>query len=484
MQTPHLSNGKTREIAQKESVRALSAGRGLLCFILGLLGALPLIVLTPPFRVPDEFQHFLRAYQLSELQLTASMYEGEARTLLPASQEAKLMLPSSLAELAESFLGTRKVFIERDPTVQPLQGTFSALDRPLDPGRRELLSLLTIAKAPLSYLPQASAIAVGRWLGAGPLLLLYLGRLANALVAVATIAWAVRLMPTGREMTMLFGLLPMTIYLYASVSADATVIATAFLFTAVALSAQFRGHWTRSEVALAITSGLVFCTQRPNYAPLLLIGLPTVLIRERARDNFLVQVGIVATVVGAAVGWMYFTRPMWSELEGVSVGGQLNFIAADPLRFMRMLLTDAFRSRFYYDSAVGVLGWMTIYLPRLGYVLPLCGFVLATLATPRNEPKLPAPNVAWNILLLAGTGVLTMTAGYLLWNPVGSPTIVIMQGRYLLPPLALVAATWCSVVKVPVSRWLSRACLQLLVAVIVAEYIVTYSTIVAAYHLF
>jgi len=33
-------------------------------------------------------------------------------------------------------------------------------------------------------LPQAIAIAAGRWLGAGPLALLYRGRLANALLAL------------------------------------------------------------------------------------------------------------------------------------------------------------------------------------------------------------------------------------------------------------------------------------------------------------
>jgi hypothetical protein len=303
MQTPHMPDDNTREIEQKD--RALSTGRGLLCFILGLFIVLPLVVLTPPFQVPDEPQHFLRAYQLSELQLTASMYPGEARGTMPASLEAKALLPSSLLELIEKFLGTRSVYADDGPPrtiAKPLQSTFLALDRPLDSERRELMSLVTIAKFPFSYLPQASAIAVGRWLGAGPLLLLYLGRLANALVAVATLAWAVRLMPIGRELTMLFGLLPMATYLYASVSPDASIITTAFLFTAVALRALFRGHWTSGEVALAIVSGLVFCLQKPNYAPLLLIGLPIASGGRRAKDNFFVQAGIVATVVGATSG--------------------------------------------------------------------------------------------------------------------------------------------------------------------------------------
>ena len=85
------------------------------------------------------------------------------------------------------------------------------------------------------------------------------------------------------------------------------------------------------------------------------------------------------------------------------------------------------------------------------------------------------------MLLLVGAGALTVMG---LWLGVGSKTLYLFQGRYLIPLLALVAATWCSAVRVPVSRWLSRASLALLVAVIVAEYIVTDLTISAAYQLF
>jgi hypothetical protein len=276
------------------------------CFLLGLLGVLPLVVLTPPFQVPDENQHFLRAYQLSEFRFTAIMQEGEARSKFPSSLEARAMLPSSLIELIESFSGTRVVFNPGPTSEQPLHRTWLALERPLDPERRELVSLLYAAKAPPSYVPQAIAIAAGRWSGAGPLALLYLGRLANALVAVIVLAWAVQLMPIGRELTMFFGLLPMAIHEYASVSADATVITTAFLFTAAALRAQLRGHWKPGEVALAMASGLVFCTQKPVYAPLLLLGLPAAFGPGQPKHTVLVHTAIIVIVLGGAVAWMRF----------------------------------------------------------------------------------------------------------------------------------------------------------------------------------
>ena len=279
-----------------ELVRTAWLSPGLVCFLLGLLGTLPLVVLTPPFQVVDEHQHFLRAYEVSELRMRAIVQDGEM----------KAMLPSSLIELIESFFGTRAVFAPRPITAQPLQQTWMALDRPLEPGRRELVSVMYNTYPPPPYLPQAIAIAVGRWLGAGPLALLYLGRLANALVALIVLASAVRLMPIGRELTMLFGLLPMAISEYASVSPDAAVITTAFLFTAVALRGQLANRWTAGEVALAMASGLFFCLQKPVYTPLLLVGLPAALMRGRVKHTLLVHAAIVAIVLGSTVAWMGF----------------------------------------------------------------------------------------------------------------------------------------------------------------------------------
>jgi hypothetical protein len=468
-----------------QAAPARSAGRcsALICFLLGLLATLPLVILTPPFQVSDENQHFLHAYQLSELHLGAVLQKGEARLTLPAPLEARAMLPSSLMELVESFLGTREVYNDRPISARPLRRTWMALDRPLDAERREFVTV-PAAKAPPSYAPVAIAIAAGRWLGAGPLGLLYLGRLANALVAVTLLAWAVRLMPVGREMTMLFGLLPTATYEYASVSADATVITTAFLFTAVALRPQFRGYWKPGEVALAIVSGLVFCTQKPVYALLLLIGLPAAFVRGRVKHTLLVHVAILAIVLGGTASWLWFASSMQSVPKGTSVLGQLSFIAEHPLAYIQRLAGTLWHTHFYYRRAVGMLGWDQEPLPGVVYALPVLGFLLGTAAQSRYGPRLPALAVAWSASLVAGSVVLIMTAAYLLYNQVGSLSVDWIAGRYFLPLLALAAAAWCSIVRVPLSRQASLANLLMLAVVIIAEQVITVLTIVRAYHEF
>ena len=91
---------------------------------------------------------------------------------------------------------------------------------------------------------------------------------------------------------------------------------------------------------------------------------------------------------------------------------------------------------------------------------------------------MPALAVAWDALLLAGACVLVITAAYLMWTHVGSWFVWGVQGRYFLPLLALVAAAWCSMVRVPLSRQAS------LTAIIIAEHATTILTIVRVYHEF
>jgi uncharacterized membrane protein len=449
----------------------------LVCFLLGLSAAVSMIVLTPPFQVPDEQVHFHRAYQLSELQPRGIVRDGAAGG----------MLPSSLIELSEHFLGHRALAGDGRITAHPFRQTWLALDRPLDPNRREFIDFSTTAfYSPIAYLPQAIAIVGGRWAGAGPLAVLYLARLANALVAVALLTWAVHLMPVGREPLMVAGLLPMAVFEYASASPDAGVIGTAFLFTAVALRMQIRGAWTVGHVAVAALSGLVFCSQKPAYAPLLVLGFPTALIRRPVKHALLAQVVILVVALGGTAFWIRFS---WLSAilpyPGASLTGQATYIATHPLAYLETIARSFWHyGDFYYESLVGVCHWMTLCLPNFAYVLPAAALLLGVLAQPVNAPRLPRYAVAWNMLLLGSSIFLIMTALYLSFNPVGNWIIGVVQGRYFLPLLPLSIAIACSVVRLRPSRKASLAAFLLVTAIIAVQLLTADVAIVRAYRVF
>ena len=179
--------------------------------LISLPSTLALVFLTPPFQVPDEHQHFYRAYQISELHIVGAGGESAGGAVLP----------SSLPEFVEHFLGSRRMHPVREIRPAPLAKTWLEMERPLNPTRREFVGFGTVNYSPFPYVPQATAMGVGRLLEAPPLALLYLGRIANALIAIVLIAWALRWMPFGKPVAAVAALLPMAQYEYASVSPDA-----------------------------------------------------------------------------------------------------------------------------------------------------------------------------------------------------------------------------------------------------------------------
>ena len=159
-------------------------------FVFLALVSLALSFATPPFQVPDEHQHFFRAFQLSEGTLKGETRDGRSGGVLPAS----------LGELAATYLGSPAAHLQtREIQKFPAETTWTRLSTPLNPERREFLDFTGAAPyAPLAYAPQVVGIEIGRLFGAGVLTLLFLARAANALAAALLMATAGLILPYGQ----------------------------------------------------------------------------------------------------------------------------------------------------------------------------------------------------------------------------------------------------------------------------------------------
>lgn len=394
-----------------------------------LLVVTALALLTPPFQVPDEQQHFFRAYQISEAHIRSTAQNGESGAVLP----------SSLIELSADFLGSRAIHTSQPVRPRPLADTLASLAHPLDPDRREFIGFTGAASYwPGAYLAQAVAIAIGRITGLGPLGLLYAARLLNAWTAVALIAAALRLIPTGRRPLVVVALLPMTLYEIASCSADAATIATSFLFTAIAASALATGQWRPASIASATAAALIFCPLKPVYAPLLLLAFP--LGRKNASPSaparsLLAHAIILAAAIGTTIAWLA-SSPVEAAapFPNVDPAAQLRFLADHPFRFLHTItLTSEINALPWAEQMIGVLGWLSVHLPWPMLALPAALLLGCTLLQ-RSDPWRPdAPRAAWLIaIMLAGLSLILLALA-LLWSPVGDLVGGGAQGRYFIP---------------------------------------------------
>lgn len=415
------------------SVTNSSRVYALLTIVLGAIGAIPLILLTPPFQVPDEIQHFFRAYEISEFRIHAQAQNGVGGDAIPKSM---IQLSTSLTPLPNGDIS-----YHLPPS--PLRTTLSHLSTPLQAGDMAFARFPGSAYySPIAYLPQALGIAVARALGLGPLYLFYFGRLFNCLCAIMLVAWAVYRMPFAKEIVIIVGFLPMSLYLFASLSADASVISCALLFTAISISAQSRGEWNRSDLIVLSVTGAIFCSLKPVYAPLLVAGLiPGLFRRSEAPRIIRAQLTILSISLGATAAWLIGTKSaMTLPHSGANPPLQMLFIASHPAALVRAIAHTIFPARllYFFIGSIGLLGWADVILqPILVYALPVLSFALVWLLGPNLKARLTVLQSLWYLILVILSGLLVMTALYVTWCRVGQNMIEGIQGRYFIPTLAL-----------------------------------------------
>ncbi len=434
------------------------------------------VAATAPFHVPDEPAHFYRAFAISEGDLTAEARPGRTGAMLPAS----------LGTLVDLFAGT---IAHPERGIDP--GIFAAARRiELEPGSRSFLDFPTTAvTTPLSYLPQAAAIAAGRLFGASPLALLYLARLANLLAATALIHAGLRQLPAYRWLGVAIALTPMASFLRSSVSADTLTFAIAFLFAAIVARLAFGAQETirRRDVALLCLIAAALCLTKAAYAPLVLAAavIPVRRLPHGRRGAAILAYAL--TTAGAfalaAVTARAVETPFRPDVV-IDTDRQIAGAARDPLRFFKI----AGRSYWWYgpryaEEFIGRLGWLDTPLPRsllIAYMVLLLALLIADTRRPGGGQTQHGHGeghaeyrpggtpiqqeitvAAWQRAVLAGATLANMlllsAVLYAIFTPVGSGYIGGIQGRYFLP-LAPVAAWACHSRRwAAAGRWLGPA---------------------------
>ncbi len=402
--------------------------------VIGGASVLALCFLMPPFQVNDEFQHFFRSYQVSE-----GIGIGRA-----VGHVAGGFLPASLSTLVLGIVGSLQLYMVHPVVAEPLAATLKFLDLPLAAGSREFTDFsATVLYPPTGYLPQAAGICLARVLGLGPLGCFFAGRIANGMVAVAVTSFAIRIAPQGRFAFFLIGLLPTVLYLDASLSQDADIVASILLFLALCLQAHQRRQWATGAFLLATGSAIVFASSKFAFTPILLLAFAPCFAGARVRGpEWGRAAGIIALAMLCAIGWVVISHPLmvWNAW-GNDATRQLHFIITHPLGFCLVLLDCL--SKFwllYIRSATSMfVGWYPeLELPPAMFFLIIGGFFVLPLT---GEPAGRPLRAGLRYLILALVPVIifaVLSLIYLCYEPVGG-SIDAVQGRHLIPVLPLLA---------------------------------------------
>lgn len=385
----------------------------------GVLAVLLLAWTVPPFQNVDEIAHFLRAESVARLQLFSPRAAdgragGAIMSVIPRAAEPFADLRTDpLMTLDRSVLEQSTGLRWRDP---PELAGFAN----------------TAIYPPFLYLPQAAAVLAGVTLDLPVLRTLNLARglagLAGVLLGAAAIA---RAGPGGIYLFALLAL-PMSLNLLASPSQDALMLPLAELAAAELASSLRTGRQTGRGFGLMCLALALVIMARPPYIPLALLPLAA---PGRSLGGRLLGAGLVAA---AALAW---------SLSAVAATGLVPLTGTDPAAQLAHLLqhpslslvaaTLAESGRLYVFGFLGKLGWLDVDLPR-PYYAAAAAQLLAAFALTLGRARAAAPLLVLTAVLASVAAVFAVQ--YATWTPVGAPLIDGVQGRYFLPPAAMLLA--------------------------------------------
>ncbi len=383
--------------------------------ILGAITGFALIVITPPFQVPDEGAHFFRAYQTSTLNLKLENRDGRIGADLPRSLLATRMLFDTFA-----LNPSRKVD-------RSLYGRALALKD----GESAFCSTI-LPYPPVAYVAQAIGLAIGRTVSPAPIVGFYLARIMNLALFLFLIACAVRWMPAIKWGMALLALMPMTLYEAASVSADAYTIGISFLMIAFLLHcAAGDGILNAREISFIMAGTVLLSFAKPGYSPIVFLAF--LIPRQRFGTGvrkFLVTGGMLILALAIGICSIYTMHGLVLGPPGVDSAAQFQSILAHPVGYLAILFRCVFRAS-QFGSFIGWFGWLELRLP-LWIILPYVFFLIAV-AFEKHRIFMNTRQRLFIAGLFALLAALIFTIQYLSYTPVGKRSIDSVQGRYFIP---------------------------------------------------
>jgi Predicted membrane protein (DUF2142) len=417
--------------------------------LISLLAGALLVVITPPLRGPDEAQHFLRAYGITQGDLVP-------RTLDSRGHKG-LYIPERIERELAFFEDKR--FAYRTPGFTYWSVFAAHAERAPLPPDADIPVFVLYAGAegysPVPYLPYAAAIAIGRAAHLDFLVMLYLMRVFGLVTITGVAALAIVVVPRLKWAFLAIALLPSALYSRAVVSADGPSLACAMMAVALmtrgVLAPATDRPWQQS---LWLALGAL--TKPPQLALVLLALMkwPARTLPRRWKSAALLALPAmilagVWTIAGGADAASYrLTASMDVPPEEFDPIWKLGYMLHDPLLFPTLWMKSFIDYGVpLWHQLIGVLNWLDT--PLAGWTYPaLTALLLASFLGTLDVDRATGRRVALaSALAVAGYCFAVFFIFFLVWTALDATQIDGVQGRYFVPALPALALGTAALVR-------------------------------------
>lgn len=381
-----------------------------------------MVFVNPPFAgVPDEHAHYWKAWSITKGYMRCSGNDE-----IPKTAQT---LPDAIKPISYEGIKEKKIVVGR------LFQFFS---------EKESDDLANIHGAncpstPFGYFPQVSAFRIGSIFGFSSLGNVYFGRFLNMIIATLFLYVAIRIIPFGKIVLFVVGLLPLTIQQFASLSYDALQISMAIFFVAYVFRLAFGSEKRIAyrEMFLLLFFSIIGLNIKLGYFPLMFLVLLIPLSRFLTKRSA-VQFFIFFFLVN--IGFFLLYRNIFQDIAmptQTNPSEQFRFVLYAPIHFLYIVFETVYKSGItnYISGVLYRSGWGSPVPPMLSVAIFL--WIVFLLKTQKDRMVL-----SWKHRVIIGIAffsnfLLLYLALYMGWTPVGADKVSGVQGRYLISLLPL-----------------------------------------------
>lgn len=408
-----------------------------------VLGFLYLLII-PIMVVPDEYVHIYTAYDMSDVM----MGTHDAETVI-------------MRQVDEEHI-YNPIKITKEDYNSQYEGVFQR------PENTNLIKTAHISEQTPRYLYILSGmgITIGRLLGTSTTMLYLLGRLMNFLAFIAATYYAIKRIPFGKGIVMVWALLPITLQQACSISYDSPVFALSILVTATTMSAAYGEETNRkarlvNNIVMILSCLLLLPCKGFSLLPLVVLPLmliPGVLrqhkdkvdaIKQKMKPWMKVLIFAVAGIaVFACAAVLVLVVRRWLQPENInntyiawsdSPGYTIGYFLKNPIRLLEIMINTLwYESGSYIQQMLGsYLGWLEIQVPLVFVMGFFLLFFYVSMRKENERQLIKTGDRIWMILVFVGVSSLAVAAMLLYWTPNALVMVAGLQGRYFLPVLVV-----------------------------------------------
>lgn len=381
--------------------------------VCGLIVGMLYCVVLPVGAVPDEPSHFWRTYGLAE----GDLIMEKQKTKLPVeiyslSQGQNFGSEAYRNQINNFTVGSGEEYKE--------------------------VGVSAYGYPPFNYMPQIVGVWISKIFQIPVIPMFILCRILNMVFCTIIIYFCIKYIPVLKKMIFLIAFFPMTMQLFASISADGSIICAGMSLITYVLYARKTmkrkiGIW---DFLLLLIICLVLAVAKPVYA--LLCPIVFWIPKERFKDMKW-KIGSIFLLGGltfAVVLTKIISAPLDSNIYG-SIEGQYDVVFHDPMRYSLILFKSSILEWYrYVNWTIGSsLEWFSVGIYDV-YIITFLLFFAFLCA--ERDMKITAIFRLFSFFAFTLIMVMTFTTFFVTWTKPGTEMIEGVQGRYFLPVLLLI----------------------------------------------